>query len=129
MPQVIRVPLTGNVLTLTLGALLYTICSTTIGLIFSTFMKSQIAAIFATAIGSILPAVQFSGLINPITSLEGAGAVIARVYPTTYFISISRGVFSKALGFADLYSALIALAVTAPVLMLTCIALLKKQEG
>lgn len=45
----------------------------------------------ATAIGTILPAVQFSGLINPVSSLEGAGAVIGSIYPATWFVTICRG--------------------------------------
>ena len=52
---------------------------------------------------TILPAVQFSGLINPVSSLEGAGAVIGSIYPATWFVTICRGVFSKGLGFADLW--------------------------
>ena len=51
---------------------------------------------------TILPAVQFSGMIDPVSSLEGAGALIGKIYPTTHFLTIARGTFSKALGFADL---------------------------
>ena len=126
---VFRVPITGDVLAMTAGALFYTMSATAIGLLFSIFMRSQIAAMFATAIGTILPAVQFSGLINPVSSLEGAGALIGRVFPTTHFVTICRGVFSKGLGFGDLGQPLLALAVTVPVLLTLCVVLLKKQEG
>ena len=53
---------------------------------------------FVTMIGTIIPCVQFSGLLNPVSSLEGVGAFIGRIYPATHFLTISRGVFSKALG-------------------------------
>ncbi|TAJ71508.1 MAG: ABC transporter ATP-binding protein/permease [Phenylobacterium sp.] len=125
---VFRTPITGNVVAMTLGAILYTSCSTAIGLLFSIFMRSQIAAMFATAVGTILPAVQFSGLINPVSSLEGAGAFIGRIFPTTHFVTICRGVFSKRLGFADLQTELLALAVTVPLLLAACTLLLRKQE-
>jgi len=125
---VFRTPITGNVVAMTLGAILYTTCSTAIGLLFSIFMRSQIAALFATAVGTILPAVQFSGLINPVSSLEGAGAFVGRIFPTTHFVTICRGVFSKRLGFADLQSELLALGLTVPLLLLACTVLLKKQE-
>src|SRR5215470_18110448 len=85
---------TGSFGTLVAGALLFVITSTSLGLVFSSFMRSQIAAIFATAILTILPATQFSGMIDPVTSLEGPGAWIGRVYPMTYFLMISRGTFS-----------------------------------
>ena len=125
---IFRVPLAGNFLAMTLGALFYTMSSTAIGLLFSIFMRSQIAAMFATAVGTILPAVQFSGLINPVSSLEGFAAFIGRVFPTSHFVTICRGVFSKRLGFADLHSELLALALTVPVLLAVCTLLLKKQE-
>ncbi|ALR21363.1 MULTISPECIES: ribosome-associated ATPase/putative transporter RbbA [Sphingomonadaceae] len=123
------VPLTGSFLAMTLGALFYTLSATAIGLLFSIFMRSQIAAMFATAIGTILPAVQFSGLINPVSSLEGAGAVIGSIYPATWFVTICRGVFSKGLGFADLWPDLLVLFATFPVILALCVALLRKQES
>jgi len=125
---VFRVPITGNVLAMTVGALLYTLSATAIGLLFSIFMRSQIAALFATAIGTILPAVQFSGLINPVSSLEGAGAFVGRIFPTTHFVTVCRGVFSKGLGFGDLGRPLLALALAFPMLLGLCVLLLKKQE-
>jgi ribosome-dependent ATPase len=125
---VFRVPITGSIPAMTLGAFLFTLSSTAIGLLFSVFMRSQIAAMFATAIGTILPATQFSGLINPVSSLEGAGAVIGRIFPATHFITICRGVFSKGLGLADLLSPLVALALAFPVILGTCVVLLRKQE-
>jgi ribosome-dependent ATPase len=92
-------------------------------------MRSQIAAMFATAIGTILPAVQFSGLINPVSSLEGMGALIGRIFPTTHFVTICRGVFSKALDFGDLQQPLVALAATGPAIFFLCVLLLRKQDG
>ncbi|WP_030541429.1 ribosome-associated ATPase/putative transporter RbbA [Sphingobium sp. DC-2] len=123
------VPITGNILVMTLGALLYTFSATGFGLLFSIFMRSQIAAMFATAIGTILPAVQFSGLINPVSSLEGAGAAVGAIFPTTHFVTICRGVFSKGLGFGDLTRELVALAIAFPVILGICVLFLKKQEG
>src|SRR3546814_8318960 len=61
---VFRVPITGNVLAMTVAALLYTLSATAIGLLFSIFMRSQIAALFATAIGTILPADRKSTRLN-----------------------------------------------------------------
>jgi len=126
---VFRVPISGDILAMTLGALLYALSATAIGLLFSIFMRSQIAALFATAIGTILPSVQFSGLINPVSSLEGAGQLIGQIFPATPFITICRGVFSKGLGFADLSGELLNLAIAFVVILGLCVLLLKKQEG
>ncbi len=125
---VFGVPLKGDFLLLTLAALLYVTSATGLGLLISAFTRSQIAAIFATALGTIIPASQFSGMIDPVSSLEGGARFIGEIYPTTYFLTISRGVFSKALGFADLSPLLLPLAVSIPVLLVLSIALLKKQE-
>lgn len=122
------VPLKGSFLTLAAGALLYVICATAIGLLISSFMRSQIAAIFGTAIMTMLPAASFSGLLDPVSSLEGSGAFIGQIYPTTHFLTISRGTFSKALGMSDLYQAFVPLLIAIPVLIGASILLLKKQE-
>ncbi|STR59006.1 multidrug ABC transporter permease [Klebsiella pneumoniae] len=93
----------GSFLTLTLAALLYVTIATGLGLLISTFMKSQIAAIFGTAIITLIPATQFSGMIDPVASLEGPGRWIGQIYPTSHFLTIARGTFSKALNISDLW--------------------------
>ncbi|KAA0684967.1 ribosome-associated ATPase/putative transporter RbbA [Azospirillum brasilense] len=122
------VPLTGNVLALATGALLYSFSATAMGLLMSSFMRSQIAAVFGTAIATLIPATQYSGMIDPVSSLGGAAALIGEVYPTTHFLTIARGVFSKALGFGDLHAAFVALLIAVPVLIGASALLLKKQE-
>lgn len=123
-----QVPLTGSLTALVTGALLYVISATAMGQLISTFMRSQVAAVFGTAILTILPAAQFSGMIDPVSSLEGAGALIGRVYPTTHFLLISHGTFSKALSFVDLRHSLLPLVMSILVLTGLSVALLRKQE-
>ena len=125
---IFRVPLTGSFPTLALAALLYVFCATALGLVISTFTRSQIAALFGTAILTLVPAVQFSGMIDPVSSLEGIGRMVGDIYPATHFLTISRGVFSKGLSFADLHDPLLALAVAAPLLLAAGTLLLSKQE-
>ena len=122
------VPLTGSFLTLTAATFIYVICSTGMGLLFSALTRSQIAALFLTMIGTLLPAVQFSGLMNPVSALEGFGRVVGTVYPSAHMFVISRGVFSKALNFADLSAYFLPLLLAVPVILGLAIALLKKQE-
>jgi ribosome-dependent ATPase len=99
------------------------------GLLISSFMRTQIAAIFGTAVLTILPANQFSGMIEPVSSLEGIGALIGKLYPTTYYLTIARGTFSKALDFSDLQASFIPLLIAVPVLLGLSIGFLKKQES
>ncbi len=123
-----RVPMTGSLPTLSLAALLYVTAATAVGLLISTFVRSQIAAIFGTAVLSIQPTVQFSGMIDPVSSLVGPGALIGRVYPATHFLTITRGTFSKALGLADLYPSFVPLLLAIPVLIGLGVLLTRKQE-
>lgn len=122
------VPLKGSLLVLTLGALLYVTATTGLGLFISAFTRTQIAALAGTAIVTLLAATSFSGMTTPVSSLEGVGAYIGKAFPTTYFLFISRGTFTKALGLAELYPNLIVLASFIPVLTVLSVVFLKKQE-
>jgi len=125
---VFGVPIKGSFATLALGALIFVTCSTGFGLFASTFTQSQIAAMFVTMIGTIIPCVQFAGLLNPVSSLEGVGAMIGRVYPATHFLTISRGVFSKALDVSALGSAFWPLLAAVPVILAATLLMLRKQD-
>ncbi|MDY0397623.1 MAG: ribosome-associated ATPase/putative transporter RbbA [Desulfuromonas thiophila] len=125
---IFAVPLKGSLTALSLGALLYVMSATALGLLISTFMRSQIAALFGTALLTILPAVQFSGLLDPVSSLEGFGALFGAIYPTTHFLTICRGTFAKALTLAELQGTIWPLLLTVPVLIGLATLLLKKQE-
>ncbi|MBP8813983.1 MAG: ribosome-associated ATPase/putative transporter RbbA [Laribacter sp.] len=122
-----QVPFKGSLLTLVAGALLYVTATTGLGLLMSALTNSQVAALAGTAIGTLLPAIQFSGMMNPVSTLEGAGAVIGALYPTTHFLTLSNGTFSKALGFSALGGSLWPLALAVPVLTVLAVVLLRKQ--
>ncbi|HEX4884499.1 MAG TPA: ribosome-associated ATPase/putative transporter RbbA [Casimicrobiaceae bacterium] len=122
------VPLKGSFAALSAGALLYVTAATALGLVISTFMRSQVAALFGTALLTLLPAVQFCGLIEPVSALQGGGRLVGEVYPTTYFLLIARGTFAKGHGFADLAGAFVPLLVAGPVLVALGALLLRKQE-
>lgn len=102
--------------------------ATALGLLMSSFTGSQMAAIFGTSVATMLPAMQFSGIVNPVSSLEGAGALIGQLYPSGPFVAISRGTFSKALGFAELQDFFVPLVLAAPVLLALSVLLLRKQD-
>ncbi len=125
---VFNVPIKGSLPALCLAALLYVIVTTGFGLLVSTFTNTQIAALFGTAVMSMLPTVSFSGLTSPVSSLEGAGYWIGQCFPATYFLIISRGIFTKALDFIDLWPHFLALAAFIPVLTALSVVLLRKQE-
>ena len=125
---VFGVPIKGSFPTLLVAAVFFSFCATGMGLLASSITKSQIAAMFFAMIGTMLPAVQFSGVINPVSSLQGGARILGEIYPATHMITISRGVFSKALHFSDLKASLVPLLVAVPVIIGAAIALLRKQD-
>lgn len=122
------VPIKGSVSTLALTGILYCIASTGLGLLASAMTRSQIAAMFFTMIATLIPAVQFSGLLDPVSSMEGLGKIIGNTYPAAYMFTISRGVFNKALEFRDLWSSIWPMMLSIPVILGAAIALLRKQD-
>ena len=123
------VPLQGSLIALALGALVYVFASTGFGLIVAVFTKSQVAAVFATMIIAMLPTVTFSGLTQPVSTLEGAARIMAQLWPTNYFMQMSVGAFNKALTFAELWPNILYIAAFTPVFVGVAALLLKKQEG
>ena len=102
--------------------------TTAYGMVISAFTRTQIAALFGTAILTVLPAQMFAGMMTPVSSLTGMGAVMGRLFPMTYFLPISVGTFTKGLGFFDLVGYLGQLALFVPALTLLSLLLLRKQE-
>jgi ribosome-dependent ATPase len=124
-----NVPLSGSFPALATAALLFCLIATGMGLLASAITKSQIAAMFVAMIGTLIPAIQYGGLIDPVSSLAGGGRVFGEIYPASHMFTISRGVFNKALGFADLASSFWPMVIAVPVIIGLAILLLKKQEG
>ena len=76
----------------------------------------------------MIPAAQFSGLLQPVSTLEGAAHWIGTFYPTTYFLKVSIGAFTKGLDLFSLQPFLFSLFLFIPALLLFNVLLLKKQE-
>lgn len=124
-----QVPLKGSLLGLSIGALFYLFASTGYGLLISSATKSQVAAVFAGAILSMLPTMQFSGVLQPVSTLEGGARIMGSLWPTTYYMHLSVGAFTKGLTISDLANDLLVLAVFIPVFVLVAAAFLRKQEA
>lgn len=122
------VPIKGSFLALFLAALIFSFVSTGMGLLASSVTRSQIAAMFFAMIGTLIPATQFAGLTDPVSAMEGVSKFIGQIYPATHMITISRGVFNKALNLADLLEPLLYMLLSVPVIIGAAVMLLKKQE-
>jgi ribosome-dependent ATPase len=126
---IFRVPVKGPFLVLLLGTTVYVISTTGFGELISSFTRRQVAAVFATTILSVVPAVNFSGMLAPVSSLSGGARVLGLTFPSSWYQQISVGVFAKALGMADLWRDIVAIAVIALVFLALSLLLLHKQEA
>jgi ribosome-dependent ATPase len=126
---VFGVPIKGSFLMLTLCTVLYVAATTGLGMVTSTFTSSQVAAVFVTAILTIVPTIQFSGLLQPVSTLEGNAAVIGAIWPATYYMHSSLGAYTKGIAPGLMLGDILFLAGCIPVLLAISLIGLKKQEA
>jgi len=122
------VPVKGSLIGLLLGGLVYVVATTALGLLISVFTATQTAAVFGTAIVTMLPATQFSGMLQPVATLEGGAWLFGTLFPTTHFLKLSVGAFTKGLALPDLIPFILATAAFIPVFLALGVAFLPKQE-
>ena len=125
---VFGVPIKGSFLMLTFCTLLYVTATTGIGMVTSTFTSSQVAAVFVTAILTIIPTVQFSGLLQPVSTLEGNARLFGLIWPTSYYMHSSVGAYTKGIGPGLMMQDIIFLACCIPILWAVSLVGLRKQE-
>ena len=126
---VFDVPIKGSFLTLLIGTVVYVVATTGFGQLISSFTRTQVAAVFATAILSIVPAVNFSGLFAPVSSLSGGAKILGLTFPSAWYQPVTVGVFAKALGMPDLWRNIAAIAIIALAYLILSLVLLRKQEA
>jgi ribosome-dependent ATPase len=125
---VFAVPIKGSFLMLTLCTLVFVMATTGIGMVTSTFTSSQVAAVFVTAIMTIVPTIQFSGLLQPVSTLEGTAKLVGSIWPASYYMHSSLGTYTKGLKPGLMMGDLLFLTGSIPVLLAISFMGLKKQE-
>jgi ribosome-dependent ATPase len=125
---VLGVPIKGSLVALTLGTLIYAVVVTAYGLMVSSATRTQVAAIMAAAILSMMPTIQFSGLIQPISTLSDTGQWIGTFWPASYFMHLSVGSYTKGLSLMQVMPDLLGVLAFAPIFMGAALLLLRKQE-
>ncbi|TDR89718.1 ribosome-associated ATPase/putative transporter RbbA [Enterovirga rhinocerotis] len=126
---VFDVPIKGPAWVLFVATLFYVAATTGFGQLVSSFTRTQVSAVFATAILSVVPAVNFSGLMAPVSSLSGGARLIGLSMPPAWYQPVSVGVFTKGLGFPELWLNLAALAGFFLLFLVAAQFTLRKQEA
>jgi len=97
------VPFRGSIFlffVLTADFLLAAIC---LSLLLANFLSSQQAAMVVLFLVLFIPSIFLSGLIDPVDRTSLSAQVVANFLPTAHYISISRGVFLKGVGWGALW--------------------------
>jgi ribosome-dependent ATPase len=123
------VPIKGSFVSLCAGTVLYVISITGFGSLVSTFTKTQIGALFAALLITIITSMEFSGFLEPISSLTGGAELVGKTFPTAYYLKISVGSFTKSLNFDALALNYLALGIFIIAYLLLCLLFLRKQEA
>ncbi len=123
-----QVPFKGSIIALFVGVFLYILNSTGFGLLVSTFTQTQIAALVGAFVITVIPSAAFSGLLTPVSAMVGGARFMADYFPAQYFLNISVGTFTKAIGFPELMKNYVILIIMYLVIYSLSVMLLQKQD-
>jgi len=90
---VFELPFRGSFFLYTFSSFIYIIISLSIGLLVSIVTSSQIVAYVLILIITVIPGFLYSGMLMPISSMEGESVVEAHIYPVMYYTHILYDVF------------------------------------
>ncbi len=96
-----NVPFKGSFFIFWLVSEIYIFISLSIGLLVSIVTRSQIVALIATIIITIIPGFLYSGIIMPISSMEGEAYIEAHIFPVMYYNHIIYDTFLIGQGFSS----------------------------
>ncbi len=108
---VFRVPLRGSVPFLVASSVVFVFAALGLGLIISALSPSVESANITALLVSFLPAFILSGFAFPLESIPRFLQIVSYAFPARYMMVISRGVFLKGAGFAELWQQLAMLSV------------------
>ena len=97
------VPFRGNLLFLLGAGLIYVFCTVSLGLLVSTITHSQVVAMLLALILTLMPSFLFSGFLFPIFTMPYFLQLYTYVFPSRYFIELSRAVMMKGAGVHELW--------------------------
>jgi ABC-2 type transport system permease protein len=122
-----QVPFRGNGLVFGLLALDFLLATTGLSLLMASFVASQQAAMIGNFLIFFLPSFFLSGLYQPVPKEISPSTLASYSLPTTYFVTIARGVLLKGVGLAELWPEALVLAVLGVVSLGLGIGLFRKK--
>jgi len=98
---VFNVPFRGSFFLYWFASELYILISISIGMLISIITSRQIVAVVLTLIITIIPGFLYSGMLMPISSMDGASKIEAHIFPVMYYNHIIYDTFLIGQGLAS----------------------------
>jgi len=128
MRFVFAIPIQGNVLALLFSTLVYVFALLSLGLLIGTKAENQMQAL-QIAMVFLLPSVFFSGFIFPRETMPWIFYALGAILPTTYFISLMRGIILRGAYFFEYWPQLAILIAMSILLFVLCALRFRKKIG
>jgi ABC-2 type transport system permease protein len=128
MRYLFQVPIAGDIGILLVATVLYIFCLLSLGLLVSTRAANQMQALQMT-MTLILPTVFFSGFIFPRETMPVIFYLLGSALPTTYYISLLRGIILRGATLADFWQYIVILAGMGLFLFTVCALRFRKKIG
>lgn len=103
------VPLRGSLSLLLATGFVYVFCTVSIGLLVSTMARSQLVAMLMALIMTLMPSFLFSGFLFPVFTMPYVLQLYARLFPSEYFIDLSRGIVLRGATLPELWPSVLLL--------------------
>ena len=120
------VPFRGNIWLFAWLALLFAVSGLGLGLLISTIAQNQKQAQMITTLVLLL-SLLLTGFIYPRNAMPAVVQTVGNLIPLTYFIRITRAVYTKGVGLSFIWSDVVSLAIYAAVVMLGAVITFKKR--
>jgi ABC-2 type transport system permease protein len=123
---VFHVPINGSLALLLVLASLFLLTILGLGLLISTMANTQVEAML-TAMFFLLPAIFLSGFMFPLDTMPIILQIVSYAIPLRYFLVITRGIMLKGSGAQVLIPEIIALSITALIIISAAVMRFRKQ--
>lgn len=124
---VFDVPVRGNLVLLAVLTFLFLIGALGLGVFISAAVKSQVLATQAAMLATFLPALLLSGFIFSISNMPIVLRGLSYLVAARYYVTVTKAIFLKGVGFAVLWPEGIAMVVFATVGLVLAIAVFRKE--
>lgn len=126
---VFQVPFKGSLAFFFAATLVYVVVLSAMGLVIALVAATQQAAVAATIIVMMAVAIQFSGMLTPLSSLTGVTWLLARALPPSHYTTLVHGAFLKGTGLGALWREALVFVVHGAALLTIAVLLFRKRTA